>query len=81
MDLQDYIKGKQGYIVQGSYSLITEDAQHLAIATLNNIDALVSWNFKHLVNINKERLVIAVNIKEGYNYPLRLTTPMEVMDE
>ena len=59
----------------------TEDAQHLAIATLNNIDALVSWNFKHLANINKKRLVIAVNIKEGYNYPLRLTTSMEVMDE
>ena len=57
-----------------------EDARHLAIATINNIDVLVGWNFKHLANVNKERQVIAVNIKEGYNYPLRLTTPLKVMD-
>jgi len=58
-----------------------EDARHLAIATINEMDALISWNFKHLANMNKERLVIAVNIREGYNYPLRLITPLEVMDE
>jgi oligoribonuclease NrnB/cAMP/cGMP phosphodiesterase (DHH superfamily) len=57
-----------------------DDARHLAIATINEIDVLVSWNFKHLANVNKERQVIAVNIREGYNYPLRLTTPLEVMD-
>ncbi|MBN2444436.1 MAG: type II toxin-antitoxin system VapC family toxin [Spirochaetales bacterium] len=58
-----------------------DDARHLAIATINECDVLVSWNFKHLANINKEKQVLAVNIQEGYNYPLRLTTPMEVMGE
>jgi len=29
------------------------DAQHIAIATLNKVDVLVSWNFKHIVNYNK----------------------------
>jgi len=57
-----------------------DDARHLAIATINEIDVLVSWNYKHLANVNKEKQVIAVNIREGYNYPLRLTTPLEVMD-
>jgi predicted nucleic acid-binding protein len=58
-----------------------DDARHLAIATLNECDVLVSWNFKHLANINKEKQVLILNIQEGYNYPLRLTTPMEVMGE
>jgi rRNA-processing protein FCF1 len=58
-----------------------EDARHLAISTINDIDALVSWNFKHLANMNKERLVLGVNIKDGYKYPLRLITPLEVMGE
>ena len=58
-----------------------DDARHLAIATTNECDVLVSWNFKHLVNINKEKQVSAINIQEGYYYPLRLTTPMEVMGE
>lgn len=56
-----------------------EDAYHLAIATVNKLDVLVSWNFKHLANINKERMVAAANIREGYLHPLRLTTQMEVM--
>ena len=57
-----------------------EDARHLAIAKIYEVDALISWNFKHLANLNKEKLVHIVNLKEGYNYPLRLTTPLEVMD-
>jgi predicted nucleic acid-binding protein len=56
-----------------------EDARHIAIATINECDALVSWNYKHLVNITKERKIIAANLEEGYNYLLRLITPMEVI--
>ena len=56
-----------------------EDAYHLAIAAVNELDVLVSWNFRHLANISKERRVAGVNLEEGYLHPLRLTTPMEVM--
>jgi len=28
-----------------------EDAFHVAIATIHKLDLIVSWNFKHLVNI------------------------------
>ncbi len=42
------------------------DAYHIAISTVNRIDVLVSWNFKHIVNYNKIRLFNAVNLKLGY---------------
>jgi len=58
-----------------------EDARHIALATINECDALLSWNYEHLANINKERKIIAANLEEGYNYPLRMITPMEVMGE
>lgn len=58
-----------------------EDAQHIAITTCNQIDILLSWNFKHLSNIHKQIGVKIVNEKEGYFYPLILTNPMEVVYE
>jgi predicted nucleic acid-binding protein len=58
-----------------------EDAQHIAIAVCNQIDVLVSWNFKHLANIQKQLAVKIVNEQQGYYYPLVLTNPMEVLYE
>lgn len=58
-----------------------EDAQHIAISTCNQIDILISWNFKHLANIQKQIAVKVVNEKEDYFYPLVLTNPMEVIYE
>jgi len=58
-----------------------EDAQHIAIATCNQMDILLSWNFKHLSNIQKQIGVKIINEKEGYFYPLILTNPMEVVYE
>jgi hypothetical protein len=39
---------------------------HIAIATVNRIDVLESWNFKHIVNLDKIRLFNYINIKLGY---------------
>jgi len=58
-----------------------EDARHVAIATCSQMDILLSWNFKHLANIRKQVAVRALNEREGYLHPLRLTTPMEVVYE
>jgi len=58
-----------------------EDAQHIALATCNQMDILLSWNFKHLANIQKQIAVKGVNEREGYFYPLTLTNPMEVLYE
>jgi predicted nucleic acid-binding protein len=43
-----------------------QDAYHIAIASVNDLDALASWNFKHIVSINPIRKVHDVNRK--YNY-------------
>lgn len=55
------------------------DCRHIATAPVNNIRVLTSWNFKHIVNLNKIQLYNAVNIKEGY-IPLEIRTPRELLD-
>jgi len=55
------------------------DCRHIATATINNIRILTSWNFKHIVNLNKIQLYNAINIKEGY-IPLEIRTPRELLD-
>lgn len=56
-----------------------EDALHIAICILFEIDVLLSWNFQHLANINKERKITSINRLEGYNHILKMCTPLEVM--
>jgi predicted nucleic acid-binding protein len=55
-----------------------EDALHIAIATVFEFEILLSWNYKHLANVNKERQILVINVCEGYSKPFRLITPMEV---
>ena len=55
------------------------DALHIAIATILGVDVLVSWNFKHIVNLNKIKLFNSVNLREGYSI-LEIRTPREVID-
>jgi predicted nucleic acid-binding protein len=43
-----------------------EDCQHIAIATITKADVLASWNFKHIVNLDKIKGYNAVNLKKGY---------------
>jgi hypothetical protein len=54
------------------------DALHIAFCVVTKIDYLVSWNFKHLANINRERRVLAKNYEIGYRHPLRIITPTEL---
>ncbi|MBU0600067.1 type II toxin-antitoxin system VapC family toxin [bacterium] len=54
-----------------------EDAYHIAVATLNEIDIIVSWNFDHLVNIKTRRRVNGVNILQGYK-PIEIISPLEL---
>ena len=57
------------------------DAFHVAYATFYQMDALVSWNFRHLSNVNRRKRVMALNIEKGYNFPMDLVTPLEVMGD
>ena len=54
------------------------DAFHVAYSTMFEMDILLSWNFKHLANINKEQKILVVNKLNGYNYPFRMASPLEV---
>jgi hypothetical protein len=69
------------YILEGAISEnYFEDAQHIAIGTVFKVDVLVSWNFKHIVNLDKIRLYNAVNLKNGYQI-LEIRTPREILKE
>ncbi len=54
------------------------DAQHVAFATVNELDYLISWNLRHLANIHRTQKINAINLLNGYTKPLQLITPMEV---
>jgi predicted nucleic acid-binding protein len=54
------------------------DSKHAAIATVYELDALISWNLKHLANLRKMEKINGVNLTEGYSKRLELITPMEV---
>jgi len=64
-------------VISSEYFL---DAEHIAIATVENADIVVSWNFKHIVNVKNIRGFNSVNIREGYQL-LEIRTPMEVIYE
>jgi predicted nucleic acid-binding protein len=55
-----------------------EDALHIAISTINQVSVLASWNFKHIVNLDRIRLYNAVNLKNGYSI-LEIRTPREIL--
>ena len=51
-----------------------EDAIHIAAATINSVDILVSWNFEHIVKLKTKREVNAVNTLLGYS-PIEIVEP------
>lgn len=50
--------------VVGKSSL--EDCRHIALATINRVDVLASWNFKHIVNLDRIKGYNSVNYRLGY---------------
>ena len=73
LDLAEkYLKEK---IITRKYA---EDALHIATATVYKIDVLTSWNFKHIVNLDKIHQFNAINLREGYSL-LEIRTPKEVI--
>jgi len=54
------------------------DAEHIAIATINRVDVLVSWNFRHIVNLQRIHGYNSVNLKYGYPL-LEIRSPLEVI--
>lgn len=57
-----------------------DDARHVAIATCNKLDAVVSWNYGHLVNINKIKAINKVNEANDYQH-IEIVSPEEVVSD
>ncbi len=55
-----------------------EDALHIAVATVYEMDILLSWNFKHLANIKKQIDINSINSREGYLKKMSFLSPLEV---
>ena len=43
-----------------------DDCQHIGVAVVNGCDCIISWNFKHIVNIKTIRGVRAITNLQGY---------------
>ena len=56
------------------------DAQHIAIASVERVDVLVSWNFRQIVNLERIHAFNSVNLKLGYLI-LEIRSPREVIHE
>jgi predicted nucleic acid-binding protein len=69
-----YIKEK----VVGRTSIA--DCRHIALATIHKADVLVSWNFKHIVNLEKIRGYNSINFREGYQMT-EIRTPNEIFTD
>ena len=77
---EDTIKLANAYIdekVVGKTSL--EDCRHIAMATIHKVDVLASWNFKHIVNLDRIKGYNAVNSRLGYSI-LEIRSPKDLMN-
>lgn len=53
------------------------DAAHIAFATVYSADVLASWNFRHIVNLQRIKQFNGVNLVQGYK-PLEIRSPREL---
>lgn len=58
-------------------SKFSNDVLHIALATVADVDLMVSWNFKHIVHFDKIRMFNAVTREQGYK-PIEIRSPREV---
>lgn len=69
------------YVNSGSIpDKFRNDARHIAVGVCNEVNYIVSWNYKHMVNISVRRLVNSTNLKMGYS-PIEIISPEEVLGD
>ena len=55
-----------------------EDCRHIALATINKADVLASWNFKHIVNLDRIKGYNSVNLRFGYSI-IEIRSPKDLI--
>ncbi len=74
----DIIELRNAYVAAGIVSpRFVDDATHVAAATAARADAIVSWNFRHIVRVDKMRAYNQVNLQTGFGL-LSIVSPQEV---
>ncbi len=77
----DAIELSRAYLKEGRFSQrMLADTLHIAVATINKVDILASWNFKDIVNLNKILVYNSVNIRYGYPI-IEIRSPREIIHE
>ncbi len=56
-----------------------EDCRHIALATINKVDVLASWNFKHIVNLDRIKGYNSVNLRLGYQM-IEIRSPKDLLN-
>jgi predicted nucleic acid-binding protein len=77
---EEAIKLADTYIdekVVGKTSL--EDCRHIAMATIYKVDVLASWNFKHIVNLDRIKGFNSVNLRLGYSM-IEIRSPKDLVN-
>ena len=77
---EDAIKLADTYIeerVVGKTSM--EDCRHIALATINKEDVLASWNFKHIVNLDRIKGYNSVNLRLGFSM-IEIRSPKDLVN-
>lgn len=76
---EDALQLRSAYLNAGIVSpKWSEDALHVAVATVSGCPLIVSWNFKHIVHFEKIPLYNAVNTLSGYAH-IGIFSPLEVI--
>ncbi len=77
---EEAIKLADNYIdekVVGKTSV--EDCRHIAMATIYKVDVLASWNFKHIVNLDRIKGYNSVNLRLGYSM-IEIRSPKDLVN-
>ena len=64
-----------GILTKKSY----DDCQHIGAAIANECDCIISWNFKHIVNIKTIRGIRAITNMEGHK-PIEILSPSVLLE-
>ena len=55
------------------------DCRHIALATVSKVDVLASWNFKHIVNLDKIKGYNSVNLRLGFTM-IEIRSPKDLIN-
>jgi hypothetical protein len=56
-----------------------EDCRHIAMATIHKVDVLASWNFKHIVNLDRIKGYNSLNLRLGYSM-IEIRSPKDLVN-